>query len=321
MKHLHCLTYNSLGKKPHVFTYQFGNTKNVMIRVSYNAVSISARLSNQYDAHEMSSNNCYLFPDAIRKALLVHILLYSKNISIKTISVRIDEKEDLIEVSDKSKPYSLISTGVLERRIPSIWNDPSIIQNILKQTQSNADSRMAALYAYVCSKDKQFETERFMYLWMAFNGLYGSLSKLISKQMNQAIKREYKQIIHMLQFLSIGNETIKEEDKSRIAHEVIALLIKHGPILRSDFMRTEENSISNQIIGALFKQNGDPYDLTAYGYVLTQLISFADDSQLVILRILNILLEEFLDNNLHKWFDDEFLEKELNPFIKTCILK
>ena len=98
----------------------------------------------------------------------------------------------------------------------------------------------------------------------------------------------------------------------------------------------KENNLPNQIQRFLVKQNGDPYDLTALGYVLTQLtyyyrcnlfhaskpmalISFADENRLVILRILNNLLEEFLDENLPKWFDDNYIENNVKPFVRTCI--
>lgn len=336
MKHLHRLTYNSLGKKPYVFTYQFGNTKDVTIQISKNAVSINADLNKLYDPKEMASNKCYLFPDAIKKALLLHILLYSKIISIKTISVQIDGDESKIEVSDNNKPYCLISAGSLERKIPSCWNNPQIIQNILKQTQSSADSRTAALFAYVYSKDKQFETERFMYLWMAFNGLYNYLSKQIPLSTKKRIRTEWEQILFLQKFFNIGKATIREEDKSRIAHEVVALIKKQEQIRICDLKEIKENNLPNQIQRFLVKQNGDPYDLTALGYVLTQLtyyyrcnlfhaskpmalISFADENRLVILRILNNLLEEFLDENLPKWFDDNYIENNVKPFVQTCI--
>lgn len=335
MKHLHRLTYNTLSKKPHRYTYQFGMTKNILIEISKNAVSISAELNNVYDAKEMCSNNCYLFPDAIRKALLLHILIYSQGISVKTIKVQIDNNEERINISGATKPYCLISDRGLISEIPSCWNNVSIISNILKQTQSKADSRMAALYAYICGKDKIFETERFLYFWMAFNGLYGYLSKCISLSINQQINKEYRQIKYMQQFLGVGDETISDkQEKSKIANEVIAVLKRNKQITSAE-LKNNDNKTQQIIKSLLVRQNGDPYNLTAYGYLLTQLtyyfrcnlfhagkpmalIAFENDNQLAILKILNSLLEEYLDENLSKWFDNNFLENDLKCFIESC---
>ena len=37
------------------------------------------------------------------------------------------------------------------------------------------------------------------------------------------------------------------------------------------------------------------------------------------LRVLNVVIEDFLDKNLYQWFDEERLENDFHPNIKTLI--
>ena len=57
--------------------------------------------------------------------------------------------------------------------MPSNFIEQKTVEGILSKTKTTYDSRIASLYALICSKSKHYEAERFIYLWMAFNGMYG----------------------------------------------------------------------------------------------------------------------------------------------------
>lgn len=330
MKHLHRLSFNNIAENANEYTYSFGKTENISIMLSDNAIRISVYLGKIYDKDEMLSGNTYLFPDAIQKSLLLHILLFSSNIGIETITFQIDGEKETINVdSHNPQIYSLILSNLRRKNSP-LWRENKTIDGILRQTKSSSDSRTAALYALLCSKDKLYESERFIYLWMAFNGMYGYLSKCLDELHKTKIKQEYKQIICMQKFLDIGSATIKSEDKSRIVHEVVSILAEHRNVTNWTGMLSDPTSeISQKIYSFLVDINGKPYNISPYGYILTQLsyyyrcnlihankpialFSFSDDKEIIALKIINDILERFIDENLPKWFDKSYLSGDFN---------
>ena len=84
------------GEETYTYTYNFAHTKNVTLTVQNNAVCIEVALGKVYDKNELMTKDAYLFPDALRKALLIHIMKFSENITISTMSVSIDEQQETV---------------------------------------------------------------------------------------------------------------------------------------------------------------------------------------------------------------------------------
>ena len=100
--------------------------------------------------------------------------------------------------------------------------------------------------------------------------------------------------------------------------------------------------IAQSIRSCLLDKNGNSIDITAYGYLLgffsyyfrcniihaskpVPLFSYVSEYELRCLRIINDLLEDFLDANLHKFFLESYADGSLiteltavinNPTIK-----
>lgn len=337
IKHIHTLIINKVGKNSRKYIYDFGSTKNVELTLSETGISITAQLTKVYDKEEMLSGDSYLFPDAIKKALLLYLLKYNKALSIKSITVKIDNEQEEIPFPKGAKPpiYSMIK-GNLQRDLSKEFSNDIVFKCLLKTPKSKYDKRIASLFALLCSKSKEYETERFIYLWTSFNGMYGWISELIAEANGvERYRKEYKQILGFQQFIGVGKGII-EKDKSPIANSVISILkeIPADNVSRSD-IETEE--ISKRIEGVLYKDSSNKYNLTAYGYVLTQLayyfrckivhgskpvylFSYADDKELHSLKIINALLEEFIDTNLSLWFDENYINNTIIPKTKTIKL-
>lgn len=77
-KHTHKIIINNSERIEKSFCYNFGKTKDVCISVGYGTVVISAELSKIYDKAEIISFDGYLFGDALKKALLLHLILFSR---------------------------------------------------------------------------------------------------------------------------------------------------------------------------------------------------------------------------------------------------
>lgn len=339
MKHKHILVFNSINKSNIKYTYSFGNTDGVELRICKNGFQITAELTKIYDKEEMLSGNTYMFPDAIRKALLIYLLTYSKGLIIKSITFKIDDEEDTIVFDNEPVPpiYSMIK-GDLVRELPEVFINESVIEYLLNTPKSKYDRRIASLFAFLTSKSKIYETERFIYLWTSFNGIYSWLSTYIAEANGVGrYRKEYKQILGIQNFLSIGSDTIVEGDKTRIANSVISILKNYSvsEANRSFFLQED---IAKSIEDKLQKEDGNIYNLSAYGYLITQLsyyfrckivhgskpmllFAYADDSELHCLQILNELLEEFIDGFLPKCFDNEYIHNTLIPIVQTITLK
>lgn len=339
-KHIHKIVINAKKKYQYQYSYDFGSTKGVQIELSKSSICITAELTKMYDKNEMLSQGCYLFPDAIKKALTLHLILFSENIEIKTMTVHIDDDSDVVintEMGHIPPVYSMIKKQ-LYHNIISKWNKDEI-SGFLKLTKSSNDNRLAALNAFIISKSKQFETDRFIYLWTAFNGMYNYFAKQI---LNDKKAGDTKKIKYIQKFYDLGNEEIKDtkenKDKTKIAENIIALICHNCnfeyKITREELKKGRYSYLNKFIQEQLFNTNTKKtYDVTAYGYLLTQfsyyfrcnilhgdepyaLFSYAEERDIKCLRFINELLDEFIEENLHKWFDKN-CEEQLKEKAKT----
>lgn len=334
-KHLHILTVNNLSKNMTEYTYKFGHTKNIKLLLSKTGFSVSVELNEIYNTEDMLSGDGYLFPDSIRKGLLLYLIEYNKSLNIDSITVKIDDEEEKVTFNKKVKPpiYSMVN-GNLQRKIPKLFSNNIVFNYLLNTTKSNYGKRISSLFALLCSKSKEYETERFIYLWTSFNGMYSWLSEFIAQANNtDKYRKECKKIVGLQQFIGVGNETIAEEDISHIADSVISILkeVSAECVSRSDI---EMEKIGEKIKEILNEDSlSKKYNLTAYGYVLTQLayyfrckiihgskpvylFSYTTDKELHSLKIINSLLEEFIDDNLPLWFDEKYINDSIIPKVK-----
>ena len=322
-KHIHKIVINGNKKYKHKYTYKFGNTNNISIELSNDSLCITAELTKIYDKTEMISQGCYLFPDAIKKALTLHLILFSRNVTIKTMTVQIDDESAVVVDTRQghTPPIFSMVDKELHNQIIEKWSTEEI-EGFLGLTKSSDDSRLAALNAFIISKSKVFETERFIYLWTAFNGMYNYYAKIVSDIKGVKYKKEWKKIEFMLKLIGEGTTLISDKDKSFIGYRVVSKVNKNynGDISNSSL--NDKYKILAKEIGELLinSDNSTPYDITPYGYLLVQfsyffrcniihgdkpyaLFSFADESEIKCLKCINELLDEFIENNLHSWFN------------------
>lgn len=340
-KHIHKIIINSPQSENEVKTYEydFGSTKDIKLSVSHGYLCVEAALQKTYDKQEMLSQNQYLFPDAIKKALLIHLVLFSEQIVIHTMIVQIDDEIDCVLDTEKGQipPLNSMVVGKLIHPFSVEW-ERSSIDGILSQTKSAYDSRTASLFALICSKCKHYESERFIYLWMAFNGMYNYFSQLVSETHGiKKIKAEFKQLRYFQRLLHLGDETISvDAEKSRIAHEVAALIQNESVAITQQFLNSDDGKPLSEKIQLLLvgAENNHSYNLTPYGYLLTQfsyyyrcnlfhankplaLFSFKDESDILCLHVINSMLEDFIERNLSLWFDNTFADEQLRTAAST----
>ena len=176
---------------------------------------------------------------------------------------------------------------------------------------------VAALYAYLYSKSKQFETERFFFLWMAMNGMYVSLAPA-------GIVREDRRIREFLVRFGLGEEMINSHESERLCKLVMLQLLNYQePITRESLLEENHGLLFNLLQQSiLVRPDGTAYRVTPFGFMLVvlpyylrcklfhankpaELFSFKNDMELNALRVVNSLIEEFLDHELLTVFSIE----------------
>ena len=301
-KYAYQVTIGTPKGKPKQFTYKYGQTKDVVISVFSKAISIRATVGKLYTPEEMLSNSAYLFPDAIKKGLLLHLLFHSEGMSCDAIAITKDG-EEIYHKNDKENPliYSLVKTKLL-RPIPSSFCEQGVIDTIMALSKSKYDTRISALFALIQSKNKSHEIERFMYLWMAFNGMYSYYTKLVNDEQNLTKNKPYKQEWQKLSLLqdlygwgkgalntyekpsnikkastTAPNESKQKADSAMIfAREIISLLkrVEYSSVSRA-MLEDETSDFYIQIKQQLKRANdGKGWDITPYGYVVVRLTYF-----------------------------------------------
>jgi hypothetical protein len=157
--------------------------------------------------------------------------------------------------------------------------------------------------------------------------MYNYYAKIISDIKGIPYKKERKKIEFMIRLIDEGTTLISEKDKSIIGYKVVSRVNKNynGDISRCA-LNDKYKDLAQEIAELLINSdNSTPYDITPYGYLLTQfsyffrcniihgdkpyaLFSFADESEIKCLKCINELLDEFIENNLHSWFNKATLD-------------
>ena len=333
-KHCYEIVINKSVKKYKevIYDYSASRGKGIKLHIANNAIRIIAHLSSLYDNEGIVVSTNSIFSDAIKKALMLHMIIYSINIRIKSVTVAIDGEKSNIPILDgEVNPpiYSLVADQ-LARKIPEEWDNPAFFSAIVSRTRSNQDTRWAALYATICAKNKSYEIERFIYLWMALNGIYNYFASLINAQRptgkngSKPTSTEKDELTWLLRLYEFGKEHVAKKDSKRIADAVIEVVKRSDTSTIKGFEDITEE-MKRSIEKVLTKTEGSRYDTTAYGYLLISfayyfrcnvfhankplpMFCYSDETELKCLRLINGLLEDFIDRNLHKLFDDTFIE-------------
>ena len=324
-KYFYKLIINSEVKRGKSFKYDYKRTKDINIRIKKDSFEIKVGMTKKNNKEDIFKRTNYLIYDAIKKAMLLHLILYSKNIEIKNIELKIDEisinitKEDIVPI------YSLIN-GSLVRKMNNNWSNIEL-SKVLSYTKTSSDSIIASLYALIMSKSKSNETERFIYLWMSFNGMYNYIDKLNNPNKDRADGRGLEMLAKVFK---LGSKGIGRDNRAKIFGKVVRVLENYPNVVITEESHKNKRDLVRSIEKILLDNN---CEISVYGYFLIyfsyylrcnvihaniplSLFSYDDEVELRRLRIANGLLEEFLDSNLNKCFSDNYV---LNNIIITNV--
>ena len=322
MKCLYEIIINNSPKRCQKYYYNYGNTKNIELSISAKGILIKIWLSKKKTIEEIISSKNHMFLDALKKAMLVYLIKYSKNLLQKNIVVRLDN--EIYKIEKFPKFYCLVEKS-LYSKMHCGWAEQKIIEDVLWFTASAERERMASLYALLVAKSKKYESEKFLYLWMAFNGMYGYFSKLVER----ANWQEWQQLVMFQDFNGWGRKTFNNEQKKRLFLKTKTLLTHYENNLNKNFFQSVDGIILDRDVQNLLKsETKEEINLSTYGFLLTQFaywmrcnlfhanrptmfFVFDEDKDLKHIRQINSLLEEYIDETLYKWFDKDYRDNYL----------
>lgn len=311
------------------YYYNYRNTKDICITISENAARISCSMTVKFNPKSFAIEKNQLFSDAIKKALLVYLIVFSKNLEVKQALLFVDGE---YQTSISVPIYSLISDS-LNRNMPNVWASKEVVEQILTYSVSIYDSKIASLFALICAKSKNKETERFMYLWMSINGMYNFISKCAGNQTGN----EQEKISMILKMYDMAESALTRKDRQHIAKYIIPIVSENwdnGAITQESL----SNSGYHQEIASAIKEqlkelfpNGSkgiepyacllielPYYLRCSYFHASKpilLYAFKDEQILKCLCALNETMEAFLDKELYKYFSGEYSETEIRRML------
>ncbi|MBQ6481350.1 MAG: hypothetical protein IJI45_09555 [Anaerolineaceae bacterium] len=318
-KYRHELRVNDPKRKTTVFIIDIEKTRHIELRIAKNYIQIVADLSKRLMPKDILADKSRIFPKALKQAMLLYLVMYSEPIKVRSYYLMSGGDMLLREESPESPYiYSLITKKLLCSTGES-WKRDAVLQGVA----ACEDNRLkASLNAYLMSKSKTNVTERFLYLWMAMNGLYGHYAVKYRRCKGNNDTHMQKEFARLYGFSNLPESEIADKLRSN-ADKVIYRNQEHF----SESLRMNNLALLDDFRLFLGSDVGDAdpywYYLIRHSYSYRcrifhanyqlKLLSKAEESEIVVLRALSDVLEDFLDRNLPKWFDCTFVEREVKP--------
>jgi len=295
--------------------FSYAQTRDIALLVNNRGASIVFQTSKNYFPNFEQSYVYNLAKEGVKRAALLYLLQYQKPLVIRNVLITISRSGKTlfsVDITDIMTFYQMFD-GKLLRSVNAEWEKTEIKKRILEYRKSNSEltRSIASLYAYLFSKTKNKETEKFSYLWIAMDGFFVSVSKM---------NRDRDAMNTFLQKYELGTTVLKGYERNKVCESATFELLKiPEPVTAENIEDDQHKSFSEFVRGKVAEYEKKDFDVTPYGFLLTdypyylrctlfhaehpmELFSFESDWELKSLRIVNNLIENFLDNNLHMLF-------------------
>lgn len=160
--------------------YCFSNTKGIELHVKRNKASIIFQMGVEKTQEQMLTFTVPVWKDAYRKVFLVHALLFDQDLDVRKLIISIDDNAVEYDASTEGFPfiYSMISKDPMN--LPESWKTREFLQSIVSKTKSkgNLDLTQISVMAFLASKGRGFEIDRFTNLWTSMNAYYNWFGEL-----------------------------------------------------------------------------------------------------------------------------------------------
>lgn len=317
------------------YEYTFNRTKNISLKINKNQSCVSYKIKTIPSLDKTVKTA--LFYDAITKVFLLHLILFSETIDLEKVQIKIGKEARILPEENEQIFHSLVNNKLL-RVFSDDWKNSFFMEKLLNTSKSNYDSRFSSLFAFIISKSKKYEIERFQNLWIAMNGLYSFYANQIAKEILDIRNKngklcsfsENKQLLLFQFFIESKAEPIDfitKDNRDSIGKEFTEILnsFDYDDTISKEILLSEKyKKLREKIREKLSEKEINLFEYTYltihYAYYLRcnffhankplPLIYFNQKHEWKVLQFINGLIEEFLDSNLYKFFTEDFIRTE-----------
>ncbi len=293
------------------FVYKYSRQK-INCEFNENYIKISFKTSNLNDICKIFYRP--LVKNAIKRSLLIYSLIYNR-----FFLYDVDKKYEVIfdnEPCETENVFPVYSMGSENANLGFNYKD-GVLSNIMAIKESARDARIVALTDFIISKAKIFESERFLYLWMAMNGIYN----YVWKNRNNEKGTESERISYLAKIKNFKGVEFSREEKNHVFNWIRDYL--YTELSNSFGCNCFEKYAYDKIEEHVWqktgkKEDGKAFVLFHFCYTLRCKLFHADTSAVLyclgndndwkLLKILNNMLETFLKEELNLAFDDDYLK-------------
>ncbi len=325
-KHEYVITLNAGDYHTKPVVYDYGRNKGLELYVSSKGVQIRFETRRLKEEKALVEYADKLLQDAIRKSLVLYALHTGCPMDIGVMLISVDNAQPVIcmpSLEQNSPIYSMLREFL--HPIHPIWDNHEIFTTLCRFTKTSEknDSRVAALYSLLLSKTKHYEIERFIYMWMAVNGLYSYVAQqanlhmpLTQKGKQRQLKSEEDKIRFLALYTGMRYDCFIPSAKEK-------KLIREAEIRFSDMAvwtdestrNTAVSEVANKVLEEELPMDEQafltlwlPYKLRCKYFHAEQpvpMICFRDEYLLRVIGKLNDVIETFIDTELPRWLGKE----------------
>lgn len=345
---------NQKGNVDDVFLVQYGSVKNIEIQLMNEGICILVNTTSMITGEMILANENTLFSNVIQKGILLYMIKYSRGITIVNFSFSVDgEKTDY---SGTQFPFYCMIDRNSVLNLSNNWQSQFVYDfireykekykvtdyNNARDLQKKAARRlMASAFAFLTAKTQKYEYEKFSYLWIAMNGMYGYVSHLYEpsgQKMRLNLRKKLTEVEEMsVLWHCLGWDegdrrkwNIKYDDKKIIYDKVSRILNGINAEMSFEELENElfERETGNRIRDVLHSWPKDQTEQEEYNvspkiYVIFflpyfvrcnyfhankpfPLIANKQDKNNHVLKLINKLLDRFLDETITSWMNYEY---------------
>ena len=294
-KYRYTLTINGVPQKPIIYTYKYGSTDGIELKVSNKKVLISFHMTVKKDFENIAYCRVNLVRDALRKAHLLYALLFNASLPVNKIIVSINDNKRVYTKQIQGFPFFFSMLNSENFGWEQGWSKEqwSAVLSGTK-TQTDNDYRFIALFAYLSGQSKTFEIDRFTCLWTAMNAHYNHIAKCFEdrlcqefdyssrkeiKSENKMLENDARSIGAVLRILECGNKKPSRNEKDTnikdygaLKEYLQSLTQPETEALYNDLYahRNELDYIPSGELGLHLKTCITHAKMSAYGYMLLE---------------------------------------------------
>lgn len=341
---------NDFSESQYTFQYSYGAVKEISIQFDNMSAKISFSMKTEKTYEDFCSLKVMAFKDAYIKTHMLSLLLYGNGMTVKKLIIIINDDSRSIEQGQENFPLVYSMLGEKSIGIKAPWEAICKIYCSKSKTAISEDHRFASLYAYLLSKVREYEYDRFQNLWTAMNGIY----TYVAKQYENSLRKEFRldkvmEIKKVLRIstqdsLSIGalayiiggnyrkispEEAVDLKDKYLETERILGNLEDKGiPAFYDECFRALKNdSEKHGDSYTALKQIADCFEVPVYTYLLlgypyhwrckylhgnyiAPLFVDRNSDELKCLQVLNYFMDRFLGTEIPASFEENYWNED-----------